>query len=40
MMTGLPPNHPSLVFIEQIPAILAEAGIISAEEVIEGEEEE
>jgi len=30
--TALPPNHPAVIFPDQLPAILGEAGVVAAEE--------
>ncbi|HEX5736468.1 MAG TPA: hypothetical protein VF131_26795 [Blastocatellia bacterium] len=38
--TDLPPNHPALVFPDQIPKIMAEAGIVAADQVEEENKEQ
>jgi len=38
MFTNLPPNHPALVFPDAIPSIMAEAGVIAADEANESHE--
>jgi hypothetical protein len=39
MFTNLPPNHPSVVFPDAIPAIMTEAGVVAASEVKQSREE-
>lgn len=39
LVSALPPNHPAVIFPDQIPAILAAAGVVAGEEASGSEEE-
>lgn len=35
IVSSLPPNHPTVVFIDSIPSILGEAGVVASDEVVD-----